>query len=194
LLQETSSRIPNFYRLSVDERLRILLERGMLSSEDAETLAAGQHTLTKDDADRMIENVIGVMGLPVGLGLNFLINSRDYVVPLVVEEPSIVAALSSAAKLIRAAGGFVVTSSEPMLIGQVQVVGVPHPAKARNSLLQHKIQLLNLANSLHPKMVARGGGAKDLEVFLHPSATAAARSSCEFSRTLPITRWSNREP
>ena len=163
-----TSRIPDFYRLSVDDRVRVIHERGILSSEDTEALASGEHTLKISGADKMIENVIGVMGLPVGLGLNFLINSRDYVVPLVVEEPSIVAALSSAAKLVREAGGFAASSTEPILIGQVQVMDVPHPAKARNNLLQHKTQLLNLANSLHPKMVARGGGAKDLEVFLHP--------------------------
>ncbi|MFQ6005594.1 MAG: hydroxymethylglutaryl-CoA reductase, degradative [Woeseia sp.] len=163
-----TSRIPNFYRLSVDDRLRVIHERGMLSGEDTEALSSGEHTLTIGGADKMIENVIGVLGLPVGLGLNFLINSHDYVIPLAVEEPSIVAALSSAAKLVRAAGGFAATSSEPILIGQVQVMDVPHPAKARNMLLQHKSQILNLANSLHPKMVARGGGARDLEVFLHP--------------------------
>lgn len=164
-----TSRIPDFYRLSVNDRVRVIHERGMLSSEDSAALTSGEHTLTINGADKMIENVIGVMGLPVGLGLNFLINSRDYVVPLVVEEPSIVAALSSAAKLIREAGGFTVTSTEPILIGQVQVMDVPHPVQARNRLLQHKSQILNLANSLHPKMVARGGGAKDLEVFLHPN-------------------------
>ena len=163
-----TSRIPNFYRLSVGDRVRVIHERGMLSGEDTEALSSGDHTLTISGADKMIENVIGVMGLPVGLGLNFLINSHDYVVPLVVEEPSIVAALSSAAKLVRRAGGFTATSSEAILIGQVQVMDVPHPAKARNLLLQHKSQILNLANSLHPKMVARGGGARDLEVFLHP--------------------------
>ena len=164
-----TSRIPDFYRLSVDDRVRVIHERGMLSSDDSALLTSGEHTLTISGADKMIENVIGVMGLPVGLGINFLINSRDYVVPLVVEEPSIVAALSSAAKLVREAGGFTVTSTEPILIGQVQVMDVPHPVQARNNLLQHKSQVLNLANSLHPKMVARGGGAKDLEVFLHPN-------------------------
>ena len=85
------SRIPNFYKLSVSERVRIIHERGLLSTDDYLSLATGKHTLKIHHADKMIENVIGVMGLPVGLGLNFLINDRDYVVPLVVEEPSIVA-------------------------------------------------------------------------------------------------------
>ena len=165
------SRIPNFYKLSVAERVRIIHERGLLSMEDYLSLATGKHTLKIHHADKMIENVIGVMGLPVGLGLNFLVNGRDYVVPLVVEEPSIVAALCSAAKLVRRAGGFRTRSTESILIGQVQIMDVPHPAKAQAALLQKKDEILNLANSLHPKMVARGGGAKDIEVVIHPCAS-----------------------
>lgn len=163
------SRIPSFYKLSVAERVRIMRDRGLLSNEDYLALSTGRHTLNVDSADKMIENVIGVMGLPVGLGLNFLVNGRDYVVPLVVEEPSIVAALSSAAKTVRHAGGFETSSTEPILIGQVQVVEVPHVARAQAAILQRREEILNLANSLHPKMVARGGGAKDLEVHVHPS-------------------------
>ncbi len=163
------SRIPQFYKMSVPERVRTVRDRGLLGQDDYQTLQSGRHTLSVQLADKMIENVIGVMGLPVGLGLNFLINGKDFVVPLVVEEPSIVAALSSAAKLVRQAGGFEVESQQPMLIGQVQVVDVPNPAAARAALLQRKDEILNLANSLHPKMIARGGGAKDLEVFVHPS-------------------------
>lgn len=161
------SRFPAFYKLSVSDRVRIIHERGWVSAEDYQALVSGEHTLKVSKADKMIENVVGVMGLPVGLGLNFLVNGRDYIVPLVVEEPSIVAALSSAAKVVRSAGGFQVESSEPVLIGQVQVVDAPNPAQARAVLLQRKDELLNLANSLHPQMVARGGGAQDLEVLLH---------------------------
>ena len=164
------SRFPAFYKLSVSDRVRIIHERGWLSAEDYQTLVSGEHTLKVHKADKMIENVVGVMGLPVGLGLNFLVNGRDYIVPLVVEEPSIVAALSSAAKVVRGAGGFTVESTEPVLIGQVQVVDVPHPAQAKAILLQRKDELLNLANSLHPQMVARGGGAQDVEVHLHARA------------------------
>ena len=91
------SRFPEFYKLSVSDRIRAVHERGWLSAEDYQALISGEHTLKIHKADKMIENVVGVMGLPVGLGLNFLVNGRDYVVPLVVEEPSIVAALSSAA-------------------------------------------------------------------------------------------------
>ena len=161
------SRFPEFYKLSVSDRVRVIHERGWLSAEDYQALISGDHTLKIHKADKMIENVVGVMGLPVGLGLNFQVNGRDYIVPLVVEEPSIVAALSSAAKVVRGAGGFTVESTEPILIGQVQVVDVPHVAKAKTAVLQRKGEILNLANSLHPQMVARGGGAQDLEVHLH---------------------------
>ena len=161
------SRIPDFYKLSVSDRARVMHERGWVSEQDYEAMVSGAHTLKLHRADKMIENVVGVMGLPVGLGLNFLIDGRDYVVPLVVEEPSIIAALSSAAKLARSGGGFVTTLTESLLIGQVQVVDLPDIEKARQTLLARKDELLNLANSLHPQMIARGGGAIDVEVHRH---------------------------
>jgi hydroxymethylglutaryl-CoA reductase len=163
------SRIPDFYNLSVSERVRAVHERGLLSKADYKALLHGEHILNVRTADKMIENVIGVMGLPVGLALNFVINGKEYVIPLVVEEPSIVAALSSAAKVVRGCGGFFAESTEPILIGQVQVVGVHHSARAKSAILQRKQEILNLANSLHPKMVARGGGARDIEVHTHPN-------------------------
>ncbi|HKK25400.1 MAG TPA: hydroxymethylglutaryl-CoA reductase, degradative, partial [Gracilimonas sp.] len=125
------------------------------------------HLLSQEGADKMIENVIGVFGLPMGLGLNFLINEKPYIVPMVVEEPSILAAVSSAAKVVRNAGGFEVESDDPILIGQIQLVDVRHPMKVRHTILQEKQEILNLANSLHPNMVKRGGGAIDLEVMIH---------------------------
>ena len=160
------SRIPDFYKLSVSQRVREVHERGLIDETDYLALVRGDHTLSVKTADKMIENVIGVMGLPVGLGLNFLINEREYVVPLVVEEPSIVAALSAAAKTVRKSGGFRAHSTESILIGQVQVVGVSHMAKARAEIKRRKQEILNLANSLHPKMVARGGGAAPIP---HPN-------------------------
>ena len=165
-----TSRIPEFYKLSVPERVRAVQRRGRLSRDESLSLIKGDHTLSVSRADRMIENVIGVMGLPVGLALNFLINDKQHIVPLVVEEPSIVAALSAAAKTVRSAGGFRTRSTEPLLIGQVQVVEVPEPARARQALLQRKQEILNLANGLHPNMVARGGGVRDVEVLTHPSS------------------------
>ena len=165
----SKSNIPSFHKLSVPERVRAARDHGLLSSQDYKALLNGHNVLDLTNADNMIENVIGVMGLPVGLGLNFLINGRDYVVPLAVEEPSIVAGLTHAAKTARLGGGFETSSTEPILIGQIQLVDVPHSTKARQQLERRKEEVLNLANSLHPRMVARGGGATDLEVILHPA-------------------------
>ena len=154
--------------MSPAERVRAVHERGLLSDADLARLATGEATLDINAADKMIENVIGVLGMPVGLGLNFLINGRDYVVPLAVEEPSIVAALSAAAKLARQCGGFTASASPPVLIGQIQVIDVPDLPAARTAVLERKQEILDLANSLHPRMVARGGGAVDLEVRSYP--------------------------
>jgi len=166
-----NSRIANFYKLSIHERLKILHERHFISEEDYIRLKNGNHLLRTEDSDRMIENVIGVFGLPMGLGLNFKINGKDYVVPMVVEEPSIVAAVSSAAKIVRKAGGFKAEYTAPILIGQVQVVDIKNPSAAKQAILQNKEEIINLANSLHPKMVARGGGAQDLEVRILSGAS-----------------------
>ncbi len=154
--------------MSPAERVRAVHERGLLTDSDVERLARGEATLDINAADKMIENVIGVLGLPIGLGLNFLINGRDYVVPLVVEEPSIVAALSAAAKLARGAGGYAATASPPVLIGQIQVIDVPDMARATTAVLARRQEIIDLANSFHPRMVARGGGAVDVEVRSYP--------------------------
>jgi hydroxymethylglutaryl-CoA reductase len=161
--------IPSFHKLSIEERVRTIRDRGLITQQDYKNLLAGRNVLSVDNAGAMIENVVGVMGLPVGLGLNFLINDKDFVVPMAVEEPSIVAAVSYAAKTARTSGGFESSSTDPILIGQIQVVDVPHPSQARAKLLQRKQEVLNLADSLHPRLIARGGGARDIEVFLHPA-------------------------
>ena len=160
------ARIPAFYRQTVQQRLRLLQAHGWLSPSDLTQLQQGNQVLTAAAADKMIENVVGVLGMPLAVGLNFLINGQQHVIPLAVEEPSIVAALGASAKLVRQSGGFFTESTPPLLIGQVQVLGVAHPSRAQQAILQSKQQILNLANSLHPKMVARGGGARDIEVRL----------------------------
>ena len=162
------SRIPHFYRMSPAERVRAVHELGLLTDVDRDRLANGTATLDVNAADKMIENVIGVLGMPVGLGLNFLINGRDYVVPLAVEEPSIVAGLSAAAKMARGSGGYTATSTAPILIGQIQVIDVPDMAQAIAALQARRQEILDLANSFHPRMVARGGGAVDIEVKSYP--------------------------
>ncbi len=162
-----SARIPGFFKLNIAERIQALHDRGLLTDADFKALSSGRHTLRPHVANNMIENVVGVLGLPLGVGLNFLINDREYVVPLTVEEPSIVAGLCGAARAARNGGGFVTTASDPILIGQVQIVNVPNAEQSREHLLNNKEEILNLANSLHPKMLARGGGAKDVEVHIH---------------------------
>ena len=167
-----NARLPGLYRLDVANRLRALEDAGCLSAADRALLTDSGQMLSVEAADTMVENVIGVFGLPLGLALNFQVNGADYVVPMVVEEPSIVAGVSSAAKLARIGGGFVVSSDAPHLIGQIQLVEVAVPARAQARILQARQAILDLANSLHPKMVARGGGARDVEVRLFPDACA----------------------
>jgi hypothetical protein len=112
----------------------------------------------------MIENCIGVFGLPVGLGLNLRINGVDRVVPMVVEEPSVVAAVSNMARIVRDAGGFTGDADPPIMIGQVQVLDAPDPEAAVAALLDHRAHILARANAVHPNMAARGAGARDIEV------------------------------
>lgn len=166
-----SSRIPGFYNRPVDERLRLLIEQGLLTEEDYETLLDERHVVGAAEADHLIENVIGVFGIPMGLGLNFLINGKDYVIPMVIEEPSVVAAVSSAAKTARSAGGFFTESTDPLLIGQIQVVGVDRVDAASEAVEEAKTEILALANSMHPNMVARGGGGRDIEINVHPATS-----------------------
>lgn len=168
-MTQDSSRFPNFYRMSLNERVRAVRERGLLSPDDYKQLASGDHLLTTNVADKMIENVVGILGVPMGLGLNFVVNGKGYVVPMAVEEPSIVAAISSAAKLALHTGGFQVESTESLLIGQIQIVDIPNSQQAKQAILQNKDEIINLANSLHPRLIARGGGVRDLEVHLHQS-------------------------
>jgi len=167
-VSDDRSRIPEFYRLSVEERVRAVHERGLLTGSDFRALATGKHTLDLEAADKMIENVVGVMGLPLGLGMNLRVNDKQYIVPMAVEEPSVVAALSSASKLVGQCGGFETEATDPILIGQIQVVRVPDLDQAKRALSERRQEVINLANSLHPNMVARGGGAQDLELFVHP--------------------------
>ncbi len=162
-----NSRIPNFFKMSILDRISALHEKGLLSSEDVRQLTNSDHQLNVNVADKMIENVLGVFGLPMGVALNFLINNQDYVIPLVVEEPSIVAGLSGAARISRLSGGFSTNQVNTILIGQIQSVVSGNVDLAISRVEDKKTEILSLANSLHPKMVARGGGAIDLEVHQH---------------------------
>ncbi len=158
----SSSRIKGLYRLSVPERVRALEEAGWLDAGQASDLLAGRHLLAPSAADHITENVVGVFGLPFSVAPNFTVNGRDCLVPLVVEEPSIVAALSFAAGLARESGGFSASCDESLLVGQVHISGGgPNAAVAiRNA----RDELVAFANEVHPRLLERGGGVADVEV------------------------------
>jgi hydroxymethylglutaryl-CoA reductase len=163
-----TSRLSGFHKLPVAERLGTVSRMFKLSGDETNAIAGG-HALTSDLANTMIENAVGVFTLPMGLGLNLLVNGRDYVVPMVVEEPSVIAAVSFAARIAREGGGFTAEADDPIMIGQVQVTGYGDPSEASKKLVAHKEQLLALANSFHPSLLSRGGGARDVEVRVLPA-------------------------
>jgi hydroxymethylglutaryl-CoA reductase len=158
-----SSELPGFYKLSMQERLKLLQDLAGLTEEEAKVLG-DTGGLPSDIANRMIENVVGGMTLPLGMATNFLVNGKDYVVPMAIEEPSVVAAASNAAKIARIKGGFKVTNTGPVMIGQIQVVGVPDPRGAARRLVARRTELLAKANEQDPMLVSLSGGAKDMNV------------------------------
>ncbi len=161
------STIASFYKLTLEERLRIVKEFAGLTSEEAQTLANG--TMPGATAQRMIENVISMFPIPLGIATNFLVNGRDYLVPMAIEEPSVVAAASNAAKMARPTGGFTATSTEPVMISQIQIVKCPSPKDAEREILSARKEILEKANQQDPTLLSMGGGAKDLRVRILPS-------------------------
>lgn len=157
------SRLPAFRNLTPADRLTHLQQLLSLSDADA-TLLRAPGALPLDIADGMIENVVGTFELPYAIASNFQINGRDVLIPLVVEEPSVVAAASFMAKLARPAGGFLTSSSAPLMRAQVQIVGVKDPFNARLSLLSNKDEIIALANSKDQLLNKLGGGCRDIEV------------------------------
>lgn len=154
----SSSRIPGFYRLEPADRRRVLAAD--LSESDLAALDSGG--LSLETADGMIENVIGTYGVPLGVGINFVVNAQDYLVPMAIEEASVVAAASSAAKLVRQAGGFVAEATAPIMIAQIQLLDLVDPDAAVAAIAAAKTDLLSRAADALPRMVARGGGPVDL--------------------------------
>ena len=158
------SRLPGLYRLDLGERIDELVQAGWLSEIDALALRNGAQVLSPASADKLIENVIATFGLPFAIAPNFRVNGRDYIVPLVVEEPSIVAALSSAARLARSGGGFEVDCDVSLATGQVHLASIADSRTASAAILAAKDRLLAFANEVQPRLVARGGGVRDIEV------------------------------
>ena len=158
-----SSRIEGFYKLSMAERLKAVKEFANLSDEEALALS-GIAGVDPSIPDKMIENAVGSFALPLGIAVNFQINGKDYLIPMAIEEPSVVAAASNSAKMAREKGGFWTSSTQPVMIGQVQVTGVADPSRVKHTILEKKSQILELANKQDPMLLKLGGGAKDLEV------------------------------
>ncbi len=158
-----SSELSGFYKLPVEERVKLITRFAGLTDEEANLLQR-PGALNLDAANRMVENLVGVMPVPLGVAVNFLVNGKELVVPMAIEEPSVIAAASNAAKMARVKGGFYATSTDPIMIGQIQVVGVQDANRARFEILASKEQVLKKANDQDPVLVSLGGGARDLEV------------------------------
>ncbi len=160
--KKRGSRLPGFYNLSLEERLANLANY----LDPQELSAIGGAGLTIEQADHMIENVIGLHPLPLGLALNFVVNGREMLVPMAIEEPSVVAGASFMAKLARTGGGFTAHTSPPEMIGQIQVLDIPDLAFAHQSLTDSKDTLLAEVSEIDPVLKRLGGGPRDLEVRL----------------------------
>src|SRR5215470_7169356 len=159
-----NSRLGGFYQLNPFERMQVVRSFDGLREEDLRQLHGGTGALTVERADKMIENVVGTFNLPLGIATNFQINGHDVLIPMVVEEPSIVAGASYAAKLVREGGGFQASSTAPIMIGQIQLVDIADAGRARYDILARREEILALANRQSGSLLALAGGAQDVEV------------------------------
>lgn len=176
-----TSRISGFYKLSPSERLQIVEKFADLSHEEVEVLLQSTGSLTLELADRMIENVVGAFPVPLGIAVNFLINERDYLIPMAIEEPSVVAAASNGAKMAREKGGFFTSSTESIMIGQVQVVDVPRPDEAKMAILAAKEEILSKANEGHRTTSAKDLDVKVIQARSGPMVVAELHVDCKDS-------------
>ena len=158
---EKKSTISGFYKLPLEKRIKIVTDFAQLTHQEADMLTSF-HALNTTTADQMIENVVGCFQLPLGIATNFHINNKDYLIPMAIEETSVVAAASNAAKMARVKGGFTTTTSTPIMIGQIQVID-PNPAKIPN-ITKHKKEILDLANTQDKILTKLGGGAQDITI------------------------------
>lgn len=158
-----NSTYSGFYKLSVEERLKEVAEFANLEDKHIKTIQ-NPEILDIEKADNMIENVIGRFTLPLGVALNFMINGKDYIIPMVTEEASVVAAASNAAKLARDSGGFYTNNTGSIMIAQVQVTDILDVDYTRIIIYEHKDEILKICNERDPILVKYGGGAKDIDV------------------------------
>lgn len=159
--EEKTSQISGFYKKSIPERIEFVKQFSTLNDNEKTLFTS---SLDMQTADRMIENVIGLFELPLGIAVNFQINNKEYLIPMATEESSVVAAASNAAKIARIHGGFTTECKPPLMIGQIQLLHVNDIVTAAQQIMDHKKQLLALANAQDKILVEFGGGAKDLEV------------------------------
>ena len=166
----SSSEVPGFYKKKPSERLDYVKKFANLSDEEAKAIG-GYGALGEDTANRMIENVVGTFPLPLGIAANFMINKKEYMVPMAVEEPSVVAAATHMAKGTRSNGGISADSDDPVMIGQIQLVNLGEPFEAKEKILSRRKEIIDLANEQDPILVKFGGGCKDIEVRVLDSDT-----------------------
>lgn len=166
-MKTKNSRLSGFYQKTLEERLAIVKDWANLD-DNAPDVLEGSRGLSLEQASHMIENTIGRYSLPFGIGTNFQINQKDYLIPMVIEEPSVVAAVSNAAKMFRAGGGFISYSDEPIMIGQIQLLNIENLGSAKEKILENKQLLLKEANRVGGSITKRGGGARDIEVRILP--------------------------
>lgn len=160
---EKSSQISGFHKLNLAERIQVFKEFADLNDEEVALLGQSS-VLGMETAQRMIENAVGTFELPLGLVTNMQVNGRDLILPIAVEESSVVAAMANAAKMARSGGGFFASTSEPLMIAQIQCLDVPDPFAAKVKILERKEEAIKLCNEQDPILVKLGGGCRDLEV------------------------------
>ncbi|MBD3192421.1 MAG: hydroxymethylglutaryl-CoA reductase, degradative [Candidatus Heimdallarchaeota archaeon] len=162
--ENPQKKFSGFYKLTSLERLKKIQEEIPTFTEKDSELLLNTGSLNLETVNRMIENAVGVMPVPLGIAVNFLINQKEYLVPLAIEEPSVIAAACSAAKLVRAGGGFTTSTTPSIMIGQIQILNVTTPQEVVGLLLENKAKILEISNANHPSLISHGGGAKDLRV------------------------------
>lgn len=160
-----------FYQMTIKERRQLLCEETGLSEEEMSRLS-GECGLSEETADRMIENVIGRYSLPMGIARNFVVNGKPYAVPMVIEEPSVVAAASNGARLAKAGGGFTAEADPPCMIGQLQILGLKDLNASAASLAEKQAELLSLAAESCPNLLKRGGGPLEIRLREFPETAA----------------------
>ncbi|HNX39900.1 MAG TPA: hydroxymethylglutaryl-CoA reductase, degradative [Methanothrix sp.] len=158
-----TSRISGFYKLAPAERLSAVAEQTAIGPEEISQIKSG---LSLEQADKMVENVVGMFQVPLGIATNFVIDGREVLVPMATEEPSVIAAASNGARMAREAGGFFTSSTGPVMRAQIQATGIVDPFSARQAILLHRDELIRMANEKDPMLVKFGGGVKDIEVYV----------------------------